>query len=458
MLNIPIYNALISSDTDGIFKISLVDMPAVESNWVAFDEQQKKLSYSIENEEERIIYGVIMRADFPIYRREGDFEYYITYSKETIKQMAEKLMVDGYQNKINLMHTEGTDVEGVNLLQLFIKDTEKGLNPVGFEDIEDGSLFAQYKVENDDVWQMVKDGTFLGFSLEGYFTVEKQNNFRKNKSYMSKIKEMLQKILAQFGAISTDKGTLVWEGEEDLKQGDIVTLEDGSQPEDGDYETEDGKIITVAEGKVAEIKDKEAEVAPEAEPEQEVSLAKQKFDSVKAQFEASYQEIQNNIYSALAGAGSYGYLIENGDDYAIVSEWGEDDMEHLYRYEISIAEDGAVTLGAKKEVKVEYVDADEAEAEPAEEPAEAEVEMAEETPAEEPAPEAEPEAEDEMQAIKDEIEAIKADIEALKESIADIVEKPAVEPIAEEFSKVTEISTGNAKLDKVCRRVASLRK
>lgn len=458
MTKLPIYNAFVTDSAEGIVRISLVDFPAVESNWVAFNKEQKKLSYSIENEDERMILGVVMRADFPIYRRDDDgYEYYIMYDKDTIKTMAEKLMVDGYQNRIDTMHN-GNEVDGVNLLQLFIKDTEKGINPTNFEDIEDGSLFAQYKVENDEIWEKVKDGTFQGFSLEGYFTVEKQNKLEKNnKSIMSKLKDMVAKILAQFGEVATDKGTLVWEGEADLKEGDIVTLEDGNQPENGDYKTEDGKVISVEDGKVAKIADAEAEVAPEQEQEMAEetpaeSEAKQKFNAVKAQFEASYQEVEQNIYSALSAIGSWGYLIENGDDYAIVSEWGMDDREHLYRYEISIAEDGTVTLGAKKEVKVEYVDADEAQEEPAQE-----VEMAEETPAEEEAAQ-EDEAKSEIDALKEEIEALKADLEAVKESLADIVEKPAVEPIAQEFEKVTEISTGNAKLDKVCKRVASLRK
>ena len=130
-----------------------------------------------------------------------------------------------------------------------------------------------------------------------------------------------------------------------------------------------------------------------------------------------------------------------------------DDREHLYRYEISIAEDGTVTLGAKKEVKVEYVDADEAQEEPAQE---VEMEAQEEPAQEEPAQE--DETKSEIDALKEEIETLKADLEAVKESLADIVEKPAVEPIAQEFEKVTEISTGNAKLDNVCKRVASLRK
>ena len=361
--NIPIYSATITDITDGIYKISLVDLPAVECNWVAFDKEKEYVNYSVQDEEQRIIYGVIMRADFPIYRRKGDFEYYITYSKDTIKTMAEKLMVDGYQNRINLMHTEGTDVAGVNLLQLFIKDTENGINPVGFEDVEDGSLFAQYKVENDAVWEMIKNGTFQGFSLEGYFTFEEKmekNNQNNKKTTLMSIKDLFQRMLIQFAAVETDKGTIVWEGDDELKEGTIVTLENGEQPENGQYETEDGKIITIEDGKVTKIEDKEAEVAPEPEPE------------------------------------------------------------------------------AKPEEMAEP------EAEPAQDP--------------EPEPEPEYDAKAEIEALRAEIEALKAEMESLKAQFADFVEKPVVEPVVEEFSKVTEFNTGNTKLDKVCKRMQALRK
>ena len=462
---LPIYLATIADADDGVYSMSLVDYPATEINWVTFSEDKPIQRFSIQDEEEHLLCGAVMLADTNIYRRDGDYEYYIRYDRETIKTMAEKMLSDNTFNRIDFMHNDEIIPEGtVNLVELFIKDEAKGINPSYLENIPDGSLLCTYKVNDDELWELCKDGTFQGFSLTGYFTpvpMKQNNNFKKN-TMMSKIKDMVAKILAQFGAIATDKGTLVWEGEADLKEGDIVTLEDGNQPEDGEYKTEDGKVITIEEGKVAKIEDGEAEVAPEEAPV-EMSSAKQKFEAKKAQFEASYQEIEQNIYSALSNMGSWGYLIENGDDYAIVSEWGSDDREHLFRYEISIAEDGTVTLGAKKEVKVEYVDADEAQEEPAQEPEEApaqEVEMAAEEGQEEPAQEepAQEEEKDEIDALKDEIEALKAEIETIKESLADIVEKPAVEPIAQEFEKVTEISTGNAKLDKVCRRVATLRK
>lgn len=90
-----------------------------------------------------------------------------------------------------------------------------------------------------------------------------------------RLKVMLKNILSiKMGEVNTDKGRLVWDGEEDLKAGDEVfqIVDDEPKPaEDGEYITDDGKTIVVAEGKVAEIKDPEAEVAPE-EPVEEVSV------------------------------------------------------------------------------------------------------------------------------------------------------------------------------------------
>lgn len=170
--NLPIYKALIGDEADGIVNISLVDYPAVESDFVAFDKQEKPLMFTIINEMEHKITGVIMRCDFPIYRYDSYGEYYIMYDRETIEKMAQKLFRDGNHNNINIMHIDGSNVDGVEMLECYIKDSAKGITPVGFDDISDGSLFATYKIENDGIWQSIMDGTFKGFSLEGYFTVQ----------------------------------------------------------------------------------------------------------------------------------------------------------------------------------------------------------------------------------------------------------------------------------------------
>lgn len=308
--NIPVFNALVSDEETGMFKISLVDDPAVMSNFLAFDNTRKPLLYAIENEEKRLVRGVVMRADFPIYRYDENFgEYYIIYKAETIRQMAEKYLLENRQNDVNLMHEDNSDVDGVQMVQYFIKDTNAGVNPTGFENIADGSLFAEFHIVNDGVWEQVKDGTFKGYSLEGVFDLVPEEDkesvesivdslngmFKKlskfiHMSKMTKIKAAIAKALtAKFSNVTTDKGILAWDGDEDLKTGDLVYVEDAegnrTPAEDGDYKTEDGKVIKVADGKVAEITDAEAEV----EPVEEENLASVATDGGDLSYEGTLE-------------------------------------------------------------------------------------------------------------------------------------------------------------------------
>ena len=307
--NIPVYNATISDEETGMFKISLVDEPAVMSNFLAFDKTRKPLMYAIANEEKRIVRGVVMRADFPIYRYDEKFgEYYIIYKADTIRQMAEKYLLESRQNDVNLMHEENSDVDGVQMVQYFIKDTDAGVNPTGFEDIADGSLFAEFHIVNDDVWGQVKDGTFKGYSLEGVFDLVPEQDeervesivdslegkFNKlfknfNMSKFKRFKAALAKVLAEFANVTTDKGVLSWDGEDDLKAGDSVYVEDAdgnrTPAEDGDYKTTDGKVIKVVDGKVSEIVDAEAEV----EPVEEENLASVETDGGALSYEGELE-------------------------------------------------------------------------------------------------------------------------------------------------------------------------
>ena len=88
-------------------------------------------------------------------------------------------------------------------------------------------------------------------------------------SKLSRLKAALAKAFAEFGNITTDKGVIAWDGDDDLKAGDSVYIEDAegnrTPAEDGDYKTEDNKTIVVVDGKVSEIKDPEAEVEPVSE-------------------------------------------------------------------------------------------------------------------------------------------------------------------------------------------------
>lgn len=276
--DIPVFNATLDEDC-GIIRVSLVDDPAVSKDFQVFKANARPMLYAVQDEDKHLVRGVIMRADYPIYRRDKSLgEYYIVYKPDVIRQMAEKYLTEDRANNVNIMHKEDSDVEGVNMVQWFIKGA--GVAIEGFDDIADGSLFAEYHVTNEDVWAEIKAGTYKGFSLEGYFNLEPEQSkdyvqdvIDKWGEYFSKIKNManfkkfataLAKMLAKFASITTDKGVLVWDTEDDLKVGDSVYVqgEDGTRvkAEDGDYKTDDGKVIKVADGKVAEIVDDDAEV------------------------------------------------------------------------------------------------------------------------------------------------------------------------------------------------------
>ena len=259
---LPIYNALISDDNEGIFVISLVDAPATETNWMCFKEQEN-IKFSIVNEDEHILAGVVMVADKPIYRIAPDgTEYYIVFSKDVIKRMAEKMLDDNTFNNIDIQH-DGNIIprDKVKLVELFIADEAKGIKP-NYLEVPDGSLLANYKIYDDELWNMAKSGVLNGFSLEGVFsTIRYKHNKNIKHNKMSKIKEMLKSILVQLGEVNTDKGILTYDG--DLAKGVEVKNEDGSKPADGEYKLEDDKIIVVKDGYVEEIKEVEAEMAEE---------------------------------------------------------------------------------------------------------------------------------------------------------------------------------------------------
>ena len=211
-------------------------------------------------------------------------EYYIIYKADQIRIMAEKYLAESRQNDVNVMHRKDSDVDGVQMVQYFIKGD--GVSVEGFDECADGSLFAEFHIVNDDVWNEIKAGTYKGFSLEGVFDMQPETDadeiqdivdkldgaFRKlfknnNNKIMSKLKKLkaaLAKAFAALGNVTTDKGILAWDGDEDLKAGYKIYVEDAegnrTPAEDGDYRTEDGKTIVVVGGQVAEIKDPEAEV------------------------------------------------------------------------------------------------------------------------------------------------------------------------------------------------------
>lgn len=156
--------------------------------------QLDRKNFSIQDEDEHIISGPIMLADTPIYRNDENGEYYVQFSKETIKRIAQKFFKKGYQSNVNLMHDQGNLTEGLTMFESFIKDEKRGVKAmVGFEDTPEGSWFGSFKVDNPEVWQMIKDGKVRGFSVEGVFNYRK-SGVKTHQELWANIIEILQQV------------------------------------------------------------------------------------------------------------------------------------------------------------------------------------------------------------------------------------------------------------------------
>ena len=169
-MKLPVYNIMIDlyDDETGMGAISFVEDPATESNFICFNKDSKPMVFKVENEMEHKVTGCAIWCNKPIYRYSPDLgEYYVVFNKETIDKIVHKYAKQGLNNLVDLQHN-GEMIDGVVMVEYFIKDTEKGINPKGFEDIDDGSLFVTYKIEDENLWNEIiaPDSEFKGFSIE----------------------------------------------------------------------------------------------------------------------------------------------------------------------------------------------------------------------------------------------------------------------------------------------------
>ena len=174
------YIKINEDDITGIDAISLVDMPAVQKNFLCFNKDSELVKLNFDNSK-HIITGVVCLADTPIYRYSQKLgEYYVVFTKETIERMVEKFSKQDLFKSVNLQHDNNKFVDGIYMVESFITNKERGINPVEFADIPDGSWICSFKVENDELWNEIINGDKLnGFSLQGMFDLEEKFSEQK---------------------------------------------------------------------------------------------------------------------------------------------------------------------------------------------------------------------------------------------------------------------------------------
>ena len=181
----------------GIDAISIVEHPAIEEDFITLSKQQR-VEFKEVDKEKRILMGAAMIPDKPIYRVDGEEEYYVFFTKETIRRASELYLMNGKQNNATYEHE--VKLEGLSLVESWIiEDSEKDKSRAYGLEYPVGTWMVSMKVNNDDIWtNYVKTGKVKGFSIEGYF-VDKVNF---SKQELESIEEQEAKlILSQIDSI-----------------------------------------------------------------------------------------------------------------------------------------------------------------------------------------------------------------------------------------------------------------
>ena len=167
-----LFELILQDEEDGIFANSLVAAGAIERDFVYFSNE---VLFAEVSDEKRLVAGPMLIPNKKILRLTEDGErYYVYFSEETIENVARKFMKNGFGREVTLEH--GDKTSGVYLTELWLVEQplKDKSNLYGFT-LPKGTLFAVYKVENEQVWQKVKDGTFNGYSIEGLFEHRKSD-------------------------------------------------------------------------------------------------------------------------------------------------------------------------------------------------------------------------------------------------------------------------------------------
>ena len=213
-----------ANEIAGVEAISVVENPAIEEDFVALANQEIK--FAEVNAEKRILMGALLVPNKPIYRRSGEEEYYVYFSKDTIRKTAELFLMKGNQNNSTLEHE--LPLNGLSLVESWIvEDDEKDKSRLYNMNVPVGTWMGAVKVNNEEVWNdYVKTGKVKGFSIEGYFADKMPRPQESIEEELSKIEEEeADTLLAKVKAII--------KGDKRVKGGKKVEMESYSDYPDG---------------------------------------------------------------------------------------------------------------------------------------------------------------------------------------------------------------------------------
>lgn len=257
MDKLPLYKIKVNEDltsNEGIDFVSLVDYPAIESNWIAFNKQPQKTYFDTDKQ---MLYGAILIPDKPIYRFSQDMgEYNVTFPVESVIALVRKLQAQKKTINLNYQHQKDSQITDAVIQEIWLTGVKDKSQDFGFNHPVNTAMVGVY-IGDKKFWnEEVKSGNVKGFSIEGFLDME--------------LKSIKHKMNTQkFVSATTTEGVVVKTDAETIEVGVEVYTEDEAGQKtpapDGMHTLDNGMVITVAEGKVTEISEVETEEGLDAE-------------------------------------------------------------------------------------------------------------------------------------------------------------------------------------------------
>lgn len=175
--------------------ISLVTSPAIEQDFVFFGKEKNNLTFAKVDEEKRMLVSPALIPNKNIFRHDPntDSDYYVYFSKETVRKAAELYLKHNNHHKATYQHQDR--VSGVLTVESWIKEGDSDKSKLYGYDLPNGTWFVKMKIENDELWQKIKAGELKGLSIEGYFT-NKFEQMQKKEFTNEEVKTALKELLS----------------------------------------------------------------------------------------------------------------------------------------------------------------------------------------------------------------------------------------------------------------------
>lgn len=260
-------------ENKGVFAISLVESPAMEGNFIALKSDQIELKEI--DAEQRILVGLVLEPNKPIYRNQNGEEFNIVFNENTIKELSHEFFKSNSQKNSTIEHD--AKIDGVTFVESWIVENPKNdkSNALGLS-YPKGSWIATMKVDSDNVWNdYVKTGKVKGFSIDAMLSLkEVKLKSNINMELIEMLKDLPAKIAlamkpnetVKFGSVKSSDGSVTIEYDGEVLEAGVavfVLADDGTQVmlPVGEYALEDESILVVVqEGIVSEIKEAVVEV------------------------------------------------------------------------------------------------------------------------------------------------------------------------------------------------------